>query len=417
MEVKQIATILNESIAPEYMGGEIVAEDLSNIVTVGKVLDENLVAGGNMDNAVRKVLDKIGKTINWTKPYIGMAPNILRDGWEYGSILEKNRASLADYVENPTWNLQNGTDYLDGKYYMPDVSSKLFNKRTTFEVNMSFAEKQFREAVHSAEGIASFFGMVEGRVGDSLTVAIDALSMRTINNLIVEHLKKNLKDRYPTTGSPVVTPSVVDVLTMYNTAYNKSLTAATAMLDPDFIRYASYVIALYRSRIRGIGTLFNLEDFATHSPYDDQRLVVVAEFAKAAEVYLQSDTYHDELVKFGDYQEVPYWQAPSAADGSTLFTAADDSKVYGKPASGSFGLVISGVPVTATNIYGNVLGVLFDKDAAAITCEDSRVTSQYVPKGEFFTNFYKRDAQYLNDLAENCIVFTLGECGCDYTEN
>lgn len=406
MQVSQIATILNSSIAPAYMGGEIVAEDLSNIVTIGKVLDINLVAGGSLDNAVRKVLDKIGKTINWNKPYIGMAPNILRDSWEYGSILEKNRANLASYSENPTWNLQNGTNYLDGTYYMPDVSSKLFNKRTTFEVNQSFAERQFREAVLSASGIISFFGMIESRVGDTLTVALDALTMRTINNIILEHCKNRLMLQYPISGAAKSSTSVIDLLAAYNTTFSASLTVNNAMYNPDFIRYCAYVIALYRSRMRGIGKLFNLDGYDTHSPYDDQRLIVLAEFAKATEVFLMSDTYHDEMVRLGDYQEVPYWQSPKSS--TALFTPATDSQLIGLPASGTFQLKSGSTTVTATGVNANVLAVLFDKDAAAITCEDSRVTSQYVPKGEFYTNFYKRDAQYLNDLAENCIVFTLG---------
>ena len=362
MLVSQIATILNETIVPEATGAADiqVSEDLSNIVTVGKDVSQYLTVGNNMDNAVKKVLDKIGKTINWTKPYIGMAPNIIRDSWEYGSILEKNRAALATASQNPSWGLQNGTDYLDGTYYMPNVSSKLFNKKTTFEVDMSFAERQFRESVTSASGVASFFGMIESRISDSMTVAIDALTMRVINNFAMEHFKAN--------------KGVINLLSLYNTTYSQSLTAAVAFTDKSFLRFAAMQIMLWKSRMRGMGQQFNLETFDTHSPYDDQMLILHSDFATGVKVYLESDTYHNELVKLGEYREVPYWQS------SKGFTYANSTVIAGKPASGEW-TVSETVYDTVT--CGGVIGMLLDKDACAICCEDSRVTSQYLPKGEF----------------------------------
>lgn len=398
MKVDQIASILNSTIVPEAMGADDItlAEDLSNIVTVGEKVSQYLTVGNNMDNAVKKVIDKVGKTINWTRPYIGMAPNIIRDSWEYGSILEKNRAALAEYAENPAWGLVNGTDYLDGKYYMPDVSSKLFNKKTTFEVNMSFAERQFRESVLSAAGVASFFGMIESRITDSMTVALDALSMRVIDNFAIEHFKADGK-------------GVINLLAAYNTAYSQSLTAEAALTDKAFLRFACMEIMLWRSRMRGIGQQFNLEQFDTHSPYEDQRMILHADFAAGVKVFLESDTFHNDLLKFGEYAEVPYWQSCKG------FTHANTMKIGGKPASGQWSFTYEGETITQnTASCEYVIGMVLDRDACAICCEDSRVASQYVPKGEFYTNFYKRDAEYLNDLAENGIIFTLANPATTY---
>lgn len=398
MEVKQIATILNETIVPEATGSAdvVLTEDLSNIVTVGQQVSEYLTVGNNMDNAVKKVIDKVGKTINWTRPYIGMAPNILRDSWEYGSILEKNRAALAEYSQNDTWGLTNGTDYLDGKYYMPNVDSKLFNKKTTFEINMSFAERQFRESVKSAAGVASFFGMIESRIGDSMTVALDALTMRVINNFAIEHFKRDGK-------------SVVNLLSLYNTTFSQSLTAAAAITDKSFLRFATMQIMLWKSRMRGIGQQFNLEEFDTHSPFEDQKLILHSDFAAGARVYLESDTFHNDLVKFGEFTEVPYWQS------SKGFSITNTMAIGGKPASGPWSSVYEGETINQNQAgCAYVIGMLLDRDACAICCEDSRVTSQYVPKGEFYTNFYKRDAEYLNDLAENGIIFTLADPATSY---
>jgi hypothetical protein len=159
-------------------------------------------------------------------------------------------------------------------------------------------------------------------------------------------------------------------------------------------------LMLWKSRIRGIGQQFNLEQFDTHTPYEDQMMILHSDFAAGVKVYLESDTFHNDLLKFGEYQEVPYWQS------SKGYTAANTMAIGGKPVSGEW--------TESSTTYASVscqyvIGAIIDKDAVAICCEDSRVTTQYVPKGEFYTNFYKRDAEFLNDLAMNGIIFTLAD--------
>lgn len=386
MEVKQIATILNETIIPEIKGESdiSVTEDLSNIVTVGKDVSQYLTVDSNCDNAVKAIVNKVGHVINWNRPYIGMAPNILRDSWEYGSILEKNRAQLSDYSENPSWKLENGVDYLDGKYYAPVVSSKLFNKETTFEIDTSFAEVQFKESFRDAGTLNSFFGMLESRIKDSLTFALDGLTMRVLNNFALEHFKAG--------------KSVVNLLSMYNTTYSKSLTAAAAATDSDFLRFAAYQILLFKSRMRGMGKQFNIDSYDTHSPYDRQMLIMHSDYAKGIDIYLQSDTYHNELTSIGEYRDVPFWQSAKG------FTYNNSTVIAGKPASGEW---LSEGAVYDRVSCGGVIGMLIDRDACAICREDIRTTSQRIPKAEFYTNFTKQRCMYLNDLAENGIIFTL----------
>ena len=52
-----------------------------------------------------------------------------------------------------------------------------------------------------------------------------------------------------------------------------------------------------------------------------------------------------------------------------------------------------------------VLGIIFDRNALGVTNLDRRVTTNYNPRAEFYTNFYKFDAGFYNDLDENFVVF------------
>ena len=70
MEVKQIYDIMN-TVTGEVLGkSDIVAEDLSNIVDVGKEIIDN----DAVDNYVKSLVNRIGKVIFVNRPYSGSAP-------------------------------------------------------------------------------------------------------------------------------------------------------------------------------------------------------------------------------------------------------------------------------------------------------------------------------------------------------
>lgn len=373
MTVEQIATILNETIFPEILGDEsLKVENLATLTTKGQDITAALTASGHMDNYVKKLLNRIGREINWTRPYISAAPNLLKDSWEFGSILMKTRAALPEVVENDTWSLTAGTDYSPNVYTPPEVSAHIWNKRTTFEVDCSFAERQVKESFTNAESMAAFFGMIESRINDTITVALDSLIMRTINRMIFERCAVNAD---------------INLLAMYNDIFNTELEAANCCFDKDFLRFAAYQILLFKSRLRTMNKQFNPDGYATHSPLERQKLVLLSDFAKGADIYLQSDTYHDELVKVGDYYDVPSWQSTGAG-----FSWENVSGI--KASTGG-----------ATADIPGVLGVLFDEQAAAVCCENRRVTTNYNSRGEFYNNFYKVDVENVVDNAENAIVF------------
>lgn len=373
MKMTQLRSLLNNYIIPEVLGSaDIQVEDLSEVVTVGQDITNALTANGHMDNFVKKLIDRIGREINWDRPYISAAPNILKDSWEYGSALLKTRADLSDFNINTTWALTAGTNYLDGTFNPPDVSAKIFNKRATMEIDCSFAEVQLKEAFNNATALGAFLGMIESRINDTMTVALDSLIMRTINTYIGAKIGAN--------------NAVINLLPIFNTKFSRTLTAANAATDKDFLRFAAYTILLYRSRIRQMSRQYNVGGVAAHTPAEYQKLVLLSDFAVGADVYLQSDTYHNELVETGDYYTIPSWQANKDN------TWANNSAIKIKHGQ------------TDTDVTG-VIGVLFDENACMVCCENRRVTSQYVPKGEFYNNYYKTDCMYMIDPDENGVVF------------
>lgn len=381
MEVKQIYEIMN-AVTSEILGTEtVVNEDLSNIVDIGT----EIFNASAVDNYVKSLVNHIGKVIFVSRPYSGSVPSVLMDGWEYGSVLEKITAELPDATENESWELTNGESYDPNIFYKPTVSAKFFNKRVTFEVPMSFTERQVKESFSNAEQLNGFLSMLYNAIDKSMTVKVDALVMRTINNMIGETIVDDYGETDPATTSGV---KAVNLLYLYNDKFNTELTADDALTSPEFIRFASYEMGVYMSRLSKISALFNIGGKDRFTPADMLHVVMLADFKKSANVYLQSDVFHDSFTELPNADVVPYWQ------GSGESYAFDDiSSINIKTASG------------ATVDASGILCVMFDRDALGVTNLDRRVTTNYNPKAEFYSNWYKFDAGYFNDTNENFVVF------------
>ena len=381
MTVAQIYELMN-GVTSEILGeSAIVEEDLSNIVDIGT----EIFNASAVDNYVRSLVNHIGRVIFVNRPYSGSVPSVLMDAWEFGSILEKVTAELPDATENESWELTDGASYDPNIFYKPSVSAKFFNKRVTFEIPMSFTEKQVKESFSDAVQLNGFLSMLYNAVDKSMTVKVDALVMRTINNMIGETINADYGAAALSSKSGV---KAVNLLYLYNQRYGTSITAANALTTPEFIRFAAFEMGVLSSRLSKISTLFNIGGKDRFTPRDMLHVVMLSDFRRAADVFLQSDTFHDDMTRLPDAEEVPYWQG-----SGTSYAFSDISNVKIKTADG--------VSINASG----VLGVMFDRDALGVTNLDRRVTTNYNPKAEFYNNWYKFDAGYFNDTNENFVVF------------
>ena len=245
---------------------------------------------------------------------------------------------------------------------------------------------QVKQSFSNATQLNGFISMLFNNVDKAMTVKIDALIMRTINNMIGETVHSEYSGGNYTASSGV---RAVNLLYLYNQRYpDKNLTAVNAPTDPEFIRFAAYHMGLYVDRLSKMSTLFNVGGKERFTPDDLLHVVLLSDFASAANIYLQSDTFHEQFTALPNAETVPYWQG-----SGTDYDFDSVSSINIKTASNDV-IEISGI-----------LGVMFDRDALGVSNLDRRVTTNYNAKAEFFTNFYKFDAGYFNDLNENFVVF------------
>lgn len=384
MEVKQIATLVNNTTREIDGSIALLNEDLSNVVEVGQSIEN----ANGFDNYVRSLPDMVGRMVFVDRKYAGGAPNILVDGWEYGSIMAKYRSRMPEATENESWELEDGASYDMTIFTKPYASAKFFNKRVTFEIPLSITEKQVKESFHSAEQLNAFISMLYNEVDKSMTVKLDSLIMRTINNFAAETI-------FDGVGSDLGDTSVraVNLLKLYNDTFTPStaLTAEKAIYDKDFIRFAVYTMAKYRDYMSRISTVFNMGGTEKFTPAEHLKTVLLSDFAKAAGVYLYdaNGQFRTENLGLGEFESVPFWQ------GSGTSFAFED---------------LSTIKVTTVDGHSvecsGILGVMFDRDACVVCNKDRRVTTApYNAKAEFWNQWHKWDCQYLNDFDENFVVF------------
>lgn len=380
MKVTQLKDIVN-GVTSEVLGKEnVVNEDLSNLVDVGNEIFDS----DNIDNYVKKLIDRIGKVVFVNRLYAGGVPSVLMDSWEFGSIVEKISADMPEADENDSWNLQDGQTYSQDTFYQPKVSAKFFNSKVTFDVKLSFTTEQVKESFSNVNELNGFLSMLETGVKNSMTVKLDGLIMRTINNMTGQILNSG-------TGL-----QKVNLLAEYNQTNGETLTADKALLDKNFLKFASLMIKKYQARITKMSTLFNAGGKARFTTTDNLHTVLLSDFSDSADVYLMSDTIHNDTVSLPDHETVPYWQA-----SGTSYSFDDVSKIDVKIDVGNK----TPKQVTQTGI----LGVMFDTNALGVSNLNQRTTTSYNARAEFYTNYYKMDAGYFNDLNENFVVFYIAD--------
>lgn len=390
MKIEQVYSLVNASTKEILGETDIVAQDLSNIVDIGT----SIINSNNVDNYVKSLVDHIGKVIFVNRPYSGSVPGVLMDKWEFGSVLEKISADLPEAVENKSWELTNGVDYSPNVFYKPTVSAKFYNSKVTFEVDMSFTERQVKESFSNAEQLNAFVSMLYNAVERSMTVKIDSLVMSTINNAIAQVINHAMPD--VTDGNysqATTTPQAINLLKIYNDTFSKTLTKVTCLTDPDFLKWCCIMLSTFAKRMSRMSTLFNVGGKPRFTPKEDLNIIMLQDFYANMRVNLASDTYNKEdLLLPTDITTIPYWQG-SGDDYS-------DSKVA------KINVAIKTGESTTKNIeMGGIMCVMFDRNALGVCNMDRRVTTNYNPKAEFYNNFYKFDCSYFNDLDENFIVF------------
>lgn len=381
MIVKQIANILNTVFAETIGESAQFNEDLSNFVDVGTQITGTIDLNDQkfVEQIFGKLIDRIGQTYIDSKAYTAKDWGIYKDSWEYGSILQKIRVEVGEFHDNPVWDLRNYEPHV-WDYEAPDCTAKYFNSKTTYEAILCTTTKQLKEAFTSASKMNEFLSALETRVKTKMEFSKEQLARRTITNLIAEKLKSE--------------KNVVHLITNYKNDTGKTVTAATAMYDRDFLEYFAREMMEYKEHIAEFTQLYNNDEYATYT--SDPHIIVQSKLDTGLSTTLPANTYNEKFVKIPNYRTINYWQSPDLRMKINVIPASEGSYT-GNPEQDTRKKVVQ----------DNIAAVMFDDKAAMITNAEPYTDTIYNPEGRFYKTWYRYDSSYFNDLGENAIVFVL----------
>ncbi len=385
MNITQAYTFTNKAIALSIGADAFsLAEDLSNIVDLGVALDDL-----DRTNAFQKALtDVVAKQIFDIRSYKGRLPSLRADDSRYGSVMQKITAELPDFVENESLALTKGASYDPNIYNPLELKATYYNLLETEEIDYSIEEDQLNAAFTGPEAYLAYVSLVETQVANAVEVKFESFALKTIANLAAESVYKDYAGG--TLSASAGGPRAINVLKKYNDENGTSLTADVAMKTPDFIRYVALLLKDVKSSIQSMSKIFNVDEHTTFTAPDRAKVAMFDYFASAADVYLQSSTFHDTFTKLPEAETVHHWQAMGTSNA-----LSDRAKVH---------------VVTASNHTVEIpylLAVVYDEEAAGVWNKKVRYRMHDVVKGRFTNGFVFIEARWWNYLSANAVAIFL----------
>lgn len=384
MEVKQVAEWVNGALGETIGDSALITEDLqtAGIVDAGTRI---LSTATNVDNFVKALTDRIGRSVFYIRKYDSELPNMVWDKLEYGTVVQLVKYNMPDAQDTEDWQLVDGQVYEQNRFYAPSIEVKYYNDKITFTIPYSITDLQLREAFTSGEALNTFVSGLYLVVQNAMTKRVEILVKSVMNNLIAETVYDDYGATVISTTSGV---KAINLLFLYNDAFGTSLTPEQAIATPDFIRYACYQLKLYNDKIGAMSKLFNIQGRTTFTPKAERELAILTNFKNSADVFLQSTTFHDELTALPTAQTVTYWQ------GTGTDFSFDNASTIDVVTSEGHSVKVTGV-----------LAVLYDKWSCGVCNNDHRVRTHRIDVAEFTNYWDKQDLHMFNDFGQNCVVF------------
>lgn len=200
---------------------------------------------------------------------------------------------------------------------------------------------------------------------------------------------------------------VIHLLTEYNTLTDQQLTAQTVYQPANFTPFMRWVYArirvlmeLMRERSQMFQTVINAKPVMRHTPPDRLKLYMYAPAMEMVTAMVASETFHDDLIRYTDYESVTFWQSiesPDKISVNPVYTGTDGTIKIKVGQSGGAGVEQAGI-----------FGIMFDEDALGYA--QVNAWNQLTPfnaKSGYWNDFDHANFRTMQDMTEKGLVLLL----------
>lgn len=385
LSYNQINTILAE-IAAQATGAK--AADL--LATGDFTSIANTVLPVGYDALTKSISMVLSRTIFSNRPYTRKFQGLEASAEEYGAITRKLYLVDKPFEADQRYTLEDGVSVDQQKVNKPIPVQLNFYGFEVFQRSVTMFKDQLDAAFKSPEEFGQFVTMVMQNASDIIEQAHEGLARGTITNLIGGVLHAGGDEQK------------VHLLTRYNAKTGLALTAQDVYKPENFKAFIQWMYA----DIAAISAMmtertemfhFNLTGKAVkrHTPYEDQRIYLFSQARYNSEMMALADIYHDNYLRMAYTETVNFWQ--SSKDPAKINVTAS----YLDVTDGT-------VKKDATVEQDNVMGVIFDREAAGYTTvSEWSESAPFNAAGGYQNTFYHWTDRYWNDFTENAVVLLL----------
>lgn len=374
MDTNQIYELVNTTVAQAIGRQDVTRLDAQGLISVGDVV---LSSSANTEAFLNTLAQRIGRTIYRFRAYNNKFKDMVISDMQWGAILQKIKVKMPDAVSDPTYSLSNGESVDHYTVSKPAVTQKLFVTRTPYMFKITVQRETLREAFLSPEAMGSFISLIFGEVRNAIELALESLGRLTLCGAMSEITQST---------------QIVRLVTAYNTEHNlvgdDALTAATAIYNADFLRYAIYRINTTIDMIQDMSTLYNDGTVPTFTNKENLKIRVLSGFQRRLETVVEYAAFHDQFTSIdGAYSTINFWQGEKAPSNVSVKRPSDGENF--------------------TEDY--VVACVHDRDAFGIYQIDETVlTTPVNAAGQYYNQFWHEKQGRFVDTSENLVIFTLG---------
>ena len=369
MNTNQIYTIVNSAVDQAIGDSGITAIDTQSLISLGNVV---LDSSTNTEAFLNTLAQRIGRTIYRFRDYNNKFKDMVISDTEFGCILQKIRVEMPVAESDEMYGLTDGVAVDHYVVAKPKAHQKLFVTRTPYQFKITIQRETLKEAFLSAEAMGSFIALVFGEVRNAIELSLESLGRLTLAAAISEAAK-------PT--------QVINLVTDYNTDTGSTLTAATALYNADFLRYAIFRINNIVDMIQDMSVLYCGGSLPTFTNKENMKIRVLSAFQRRLETVVEYAAFHDQFTSIdGQYSTINYWQAEQTPSSIDIKKPSDGSAFQGS----------------------NIIAVVHDRDAFGIYQIDETVlTTPINAAGAYYNQYWHmKQARYV-DVSESLVYFTL----------
>lgn len=396
----------------------ITALDQSTVVDLGKAITNNNSIG---ENFLAGLIDQCGKIIFQTRDYVPEMPTLWVDAIDWGGFVETCHVGLSDIMTDEMWNEAGFVNYSDAVgngtytgstyaqhiaevehgYYAPRKHAKIFDKSSALMVPLSTGRDQYKSAFDGVAQLTQFISQLYQSVQNTIKAKAEVYALMLVQTAIAitaDHLDSGSSRDH-------VIHLCTEFLALTGTDYTS--VPESALLDPVFMAFALQRISEVKDEFQRYSTAFNNGTDVTFTPTGDTRLILLSKFTRAAKFGVRANTYHEELLGIGDYDNITSWQAISDT-GLQPFAYSTASKIMVSEASAiDYRLNKSGSAwASGDGAYtaSNIIGFMYDRYAMGISLQQEQTTSKYIASNNIWNSFaHNHINQIINDDFNMCV--------------